>query len=91
MTLQHAAYHMTLLMSVLGVPTLLVWGIPPKACCVSRAAKFWIYWAFTFMTLTFFTMYGMMTVAISPNVQVRCLAAVMRAVFSSEHLNCSDL
>ena len=37
------------------------------------AAKFWIYWAFTFMTLTFFTMYGMMTVAISPNVQVSCL------------------
>ena len=41
-----------------------------------RAAKFWIYWAFTFMTLTFFTMYGMMTVAISPNVQVSSLADV---------------
>jgi hypothetical protein len=23
-----------------------------------HAAKFWIYWAFTFMTLSFFTFYG---------------------------------
>lgn len=34
------------------------------------AAKFWIYWVFTFLTLSFFTFYGQMTVAISPNVQV---------------------
>ena len=53
---------------------------PSTACvrwlCVS-AAKFWIYWAFTFMTLTFFTMYGMMAVAISPNVQVNGLITVL--------------
>ncbi|CAK0748752.1 hypothetical protein CVIRNUC_001857 [Coccomyxa viridis] len=46
-----------------------------------NAAKFWIYWAFTFMTLTFFTMYGMMTVAISPNVQVS--AIISSACYSS--------
>ena len=33
------------------------------------AAKFWIYWVFTFLSLSFFTFYGQMTVAISPNVQ----------------------
>ena len=38
--------------------------------CCACAAKFWIYWAFTFLTLSFFTFYGQMTVAISPNVQV---------------------
>ena len=29
------------------------------------------------MTLTFFTMYGMMTVAISPNVQVTCFIILL--------------
>ena len=38
--------------------------------CYACAAKFWIYWVFTFLTLSFFTFYGQMTVAISPNVQV---------------------
>ncbi len=45
----------------------------PLACVMRScacAAKFWIYWAFTFLTLSFFTFYGQMTVAISPNVQV---------------------
>ena len=67
-------------MSTLGLSTACM-----SLLCV-RAAKFWIYWAFTFMTLTFFTMYGMMAVAISPNVQVGCLATVLTV-----HLHCSDL
>ena len=50
--------------------------------CV-HTAKFWIYWAFTFMTLTFFTMYGMMTVAISPNVQVSSLVDVLFSASAS--------
>ncbi|KAF6262511.1 ATP-binding cassette transporter [Scenedesmus sp. NREL 46B-D3] len=38
------------------------------------AAKFWWYILFTFLTLLFFTYYGMMSVAISPNIQ---LASIM--------------
>jgi len=44
---------------------------------VACAAKFWIYWMFTFLSLSFFTFYGQMTVAISPNVQASpCISVV---------------
>ena len=73
---------MTLLASDFGSPHWLPGRMPEGLLCV-HAAKFWIYWAFTFMTLTFFTMYGMMTVAISPNVQVSCLVSVLLSALAS--------
>ena len=51
------------------------------------AAKFWIYWVFTFLTLSFFTFYGQMTVAISPNVQVSPSSPAWNAL-SSPSVGC---
>lgn len=51
--------------------------VPQKSVCLSAvapAAKFFWYFLFTLLTLLFFTYYGMMSVAISPNIQ---LAAIM--------------
>lgn len=45
-----------------------------------RAAKFFWYTLFMFLTLMIFTFYGMMAVAITPNVQ---LAAVISSAFYS--------
>ncbi|EIE18194.1 putative pleiotropic drug resistance protein 3 [Coccomyxa subellipsoidea C-169] len=45
-----------------------------------NAAKFFWYLFFTFLTLSFFTYYGMMAVSISPNVQV---AAIISSTFYS--------
>lgn len=47
--------------------------------CV-RAAKFFWYLLFSYLTLLYFTFYGMMAVAVSPSVQ---LAAVISSAFYS--------
>jgi hypothetical protein len=49
------------------------------ALCV-RAAKFFWYLLFSYLTLLYFTFYGMMAVAVSPHVQ---LAAVISSAFYS--------
>lgn len=45
-----------------------------------RAAKFFWYLLFSYLTLLYFTFYGMMAVAVSPHVQ---LAAVISSAFYS--------
>ena len=42
-------------------------------CC---AAKFWIYWAFTFMTLSFFTFYGQVCFAAAWPFRAPCLTSM---------------
>lgn len=48
--------------------------MPGAVSSILPAAKFWWYILFTFLALMFFTYYGMMSVALSSNVQIAAIA-----------------